>query len=264
MIYGYIKYGSVYDQRHNKELHGIGYFDSKNEFILEPNENTLHYTPFDTVHIKNDWKSRIVTYPYPFNGYCGDGTTVITNKRIFHYRMPNPDKTSVNSTSGQYLSDLAKSERNYKAAKELLAAGGLEFCEVRLDEIVQSYYYPDQKVGGGFDLVSERQRFHLTTSENSWKLFELVTEVKKAQEVHRVRSSKKEARIQYIDPLKLDSKLQAKRDSLLAKAYKYESKGKKDKALVQYNKILELMPSDEETRKKVEELSSPLYKYTVR
>jgi len=70
------------------------------------------------------------------------------------------------------------------------------------------------------------------------------------------KSNKKESEFYYVDPPFFDDiKKHWKRDDLLKKASRYEHWGKYKKALAQYQKILELFPDDESTRKKVDQLS---------
>ncbi len=255
-LIGYIENGKALDKMWKPILREIRegivteikIFDEDNNLILEADEKILLERKDDKFDVKNDWRSRGGTFTYAFEGNLYAGTTIITNKRILHYRVPDPNWAGAGKPHLMGIPDVL-------LAREAKKSGMFEFCQMNLSDIVKVMMYKNR--GPEYYFFSEFKRYSAhSNKKKNVDDFAFVEPVLHPREVERkIIKDGFRTEIYYVDPNFLDIKNHWKRDDQLKKAKKYEKKQKHEKAISQYQKILELFPNDEGTKRKIETLS---------
>ena len=253
MLIGYIENGKAMDKMCEPFFQEIGenvvteinIFDEENNLILEDDEKILLERKDDKFDVENDWRSRGGTSSYAFEGNLYAGTTIITNKRILHYRVPDPNWAGAGKPHVMGIPDAL-------LAREAKKRGMYEFFQTSLSDVVKVYI---SAKGPRYYILSGMDRFRIDSNKKNPEEFVLVEEYLKPREIER-KVTKKITEIYYVEPsFFTDIKKHWKRDDLLKKGAKFVKRKKYDKALIQYQQILEIFPDDESTKKKIDILS---------
>ncbi len=258
-LVGYIENGKALDKmwkpffREIREgvVTEIKIFDEDNNLMLEEDEQIIMQVDNDKVDIIDDWKARGRCYEFVFKGYLGKGITIITNKRMVHYRTPDPVMAGMDHFGPGGLPAAISDPIKAKSAKQ---RGMYEFCEISFDEIVRIVLYLHSQTVEYY-IMSNWIRYKISNDNMSWDIFKIVEDKLKNKELERESVHKVITNVNYIDSDRLVIKKHWKRDDLIKKANKYRNRKKYDKAIIQYQKILEIFPADGDTKKKLEELS---------
>ncbi|MCK4757778.1 MAG: hypothetical protein KAS67_04950 [Thermoplasmata archaeon] len=258
MLIGYIENGKAMDKMCEPFFQEIGenvvteinIFDEENNLILEDDEKILLERKDDKFDVKNDWRPRQGVFNYSFEGHLYAGTTIITNKRILHYRVPDPNWAGAGKSHVMGIPDAL-------LAREAKKLGMYEFCQINLSDIVKMLV--NKKYGTEYYIFSEFKRYVAFSNEKAnVEEFSLLEPVLHSREIER--NNIKDGftiEIYYVEPsFFTDIKKHWKRDDLLKKGAKFVKKKKYDKALIQYQQILEIFPNDEESKKIISELSN--------
>ncbi len=261
MLIGYILEGKALDDQWNPIINrvsddgsiiGIRFFNEFGRFILDEDEKILVEIQDDKVTIEDDWKGNLWrgSPHYIFKGYLAKGKTIVTNTRLFHFRTPDPFMSWGENANILGMPTAIIQGVKAKKAKDI---GLMEFCEMSYNEIVKIRIYP---VSITYDVLFNWKRYNIYTNEhkNDYILFKIIEKNLQSKEIKRT-TEKNITTICYLDPKELDLSQHWKRDDQLKKAKKYEKREKYEKAIVQYQKILELFPDDGGTKRKIENLS---------
>ncbi len=264
ILIGYILDGKALDtkwqQLYKVDENGVAieviYFDMQKNLVLDSDEKVLFQSNGEKVDVENDWGHRGGTYTYAFKGYLGAGTTIVTNRRIIHYRIPDPLMTGMDYSDP--LGGIISGTGPVLKSKEAKKRGMLEFCELSYNNIVGITSFNSDSAIQYYSLTNwERHNYRIFSSGANLiekQIYEAVVECLKTREIRRVEG-KKHLSIIYGELGSIHIKLFWKRDDLIKKANKYRNRKKYDKAIVQYQKILEIFPNDENTKRKIETLS---------
>ena len=126
-------------------------YDRDGGLILEKGEQLIRAYRDYYATITTCWR------PYlkhiSFDGNAGKGTVYLTDRRLVFVRVPNPFETlKQDSTPYALPTGFAKSMR----AKWILKARGMEFCEVRYDDIAA---YRKKRWGTRFYLLVDGKEY---------------------------------------------------------------------------------------------------------
>lgn len=262
MRIGYLKNGYLLDQHWSVVRKGeigkeepIRIIDDHSRLIFNNEEKRLLHIDKMKMDIYNGWGARHSTITYAFKGYLGAGETVVTNQRILHFRKIDPVMTAMDYSDP--FGGLITGTGPVLKAMEAKKRGMFEFCELPLHEIaaITSFNSGSSiKYATFLKWKLHDTRIYDEGHSNPWEreIFNVVQDCLKQKEMKRFEG--KHLTITYSE-MAVHVKNYWKRDDLIEKAHKYINKGKFDKAIQQLNKVLEIFPNDEDTKKWIVQLS---------
>ena len=134
------------------DLDGLGVlYNSDGQLVCEPGERVLKRYEHFYAHIARGWGNWVRTIV--FDSRSGEGTVFVTDRRLVFIRRPNPWET-LKSYGNPYgmPTGIVKSMK----AKDVLEAGGKEYCEVRYNDIMR---YQKKRWGARFFILAGEERF---------------------------------------------------------------------------------------------------------
>jgi tetratricopeptide (TPR) repeat protein len=232
-------------------------FNEKGNLILGTDETLLYSTGGVKVDVFDDWAPSSVrnTGKYIFKGYRGAGSIYITNKRIFHFREMDPLQAGLDHSGTGGLPGAILDPMLARRGREL---GIVEFCEISLDILVDIIIEELQSGKIAYYFISDWKRYRVLlygSPEIRIYIFQIIEKTLKDKEFRRYKDGPADS-ISYAKIGEVHMKFFWMREDIIKKAEKYEKKGKIEKAIIQYNKILEIFPEDESTKAKITQLSS--------
>ena len=267
MLTGYIQNGVVLDNNWKPKAfsHKEGlpqykrFFDGTGNFLLAKDESLLFTAGGIKVDIFDDWassSSRNVG-KFVFKGYRGAGYVFVTNKRIFHYRKMDSLKAGLDHAGTAGIPGAITDSILAKRGEQL---GIFEYCEISLDILVELLLVDVASGKIGYYFLSNWDRYKVIFDGNVQariQMFQVIEKAFRERELRRYNNGPAVS-ISYSKRGEVHMKHFWKRDDLIKKALRYEKKGKIEKAIVQYKKILEIFPDDEDTKNKIKQLSSQI------
>lgn len=228
---------------------------SKKEVILDKGEYNLTSHNLTGLYIKDKWKDTF--FNFLWEATLGSGPAIVTNKRIMHYRDPDPRKRLESIFDGSSTFQVPNKVAQARTAGRRLERGIKEYCEVSFSEIARIDIVHDEEKPSYINIISDNQKYQITL------IPELVESVKNTLDKYSVSSEvigsgkKKRTVTWYTKPEDVDDKKLKQRRKLREKALKHLSDGQIKKGAELMEEVVSIRPNEPEA---IDELCELLFK----